>query len=625
MEYPDHLKTPVRKRGAGSADLGDVLADELLWDAASWDQDVQPSVAAIPGREPVETAERLRNGGPEPVYRALCRLARLGVLPSMRWPPAWPTPGRPGTSPPGASYPGDPWPPNGPAAGPATPRAVGVQEALKIPGVRMLCITGPAGVGKTRLAMDIVTESHAKLLTAVPGDRAVPLLIVRLRSVESGAGRRRLVMTAYDALMDVLLALGVAEHDVPAALVDRRTRYVAELSGRRPVILIDDVVAENQVELLLPPEAGVVVVTSREGVDWLSITGVVRLPLAALDVRGTGTLVEDVFRECGAQADDATATALHDWCGGAPLPVILVSRWLAATAEPTTSLAAARQDWHGTHGELAVEAVLAGYQTVAAMLGLLSHDQQVIVRMFGMLRMPEADLAAVCAATGLSRDRAMAALSELADVGLLASADPAAAWAMAPAVAEYAAAWAWAADPRPADTYQQLLDPLLGLYERRVQGLLDAHAALARADSAEAGEWAAAEVMAAREVVAAVLDAAAMTGHAGRARGLASGYLAATSVLDGWAAGSCEVDRFVGPVLSVAKAAGDRELAASALERLSPDAALPVEETRGLPRLDEVPDPDPTAETPDSLRPVKVASDDTTTGQNQAVLFGARA
>ncbi len=271
----------------------------------------------------------------------------------------------------------------------------------------------------------------------------------------------------------------------------------------------------------------------RPGVKWSSITGVVNVPVVPLDGRGTGTLVRDVFRVYGAEADEATATAVHDWSQGTPLPVILISRWLAATAQPATSLDVARQDSDRAHGELAADGVLAGFQTVAAMLGLLGDDQQVIVRMFGMLRPPEADLAAVCAATGLSRDRAMAALGELTDMGLLAEADSAAAWVMAPAIAEYAAAWAWAATPHRADAYRQLLDPLLGLYERRVRGLLDAHAVLAQVDPAEAAEWAAAEVLAAREVVATVLDAAAVIQQAGRARGLASGYLAATRMLDG--------------------------------------------------------------------------------------------
>jgi len=627
MEYPDHLKVPVREPVSGSADLGDLLADELLWDAANWDPDAEPPVPAMPGREPAETAERLRNSRVELVYRALGRLARLGTLPSMRWPRVWPTAARPGPNPPGASRPGDPWPPSGPAAGPAADRAVGVQEALKPPGVRLICITGRAGVGKTRLALDIVTASQARLAAAaVPGDRAVPLLAVRLRSVESGAGRRRLAMTAYDALMDLLLALGVAEQDIPATLVERRVRYLAELKGRRPVILVDDAVAENQVEPLRPAEAGVVVVTSRGGVEWSSVTGVVSVIVSPLDDRGTRTLVHGVFRSYGKDPDDATAMAVHGWCAGTPLPVILISRWLAVTDQPATSLEAARRDWDRVHGELAVDGVLAGFLTVAAMLGLLGDDQQVIVRMFGMLRLPEADLAAVCAATGLSRDRAMAALAELTGMGLLAAADPGGAWVMAPAIAEYAAAWAYAADPNPEGTYQQLLDPLLGLYERRVQGLLGAHAMLARVDPAGAAEWAAAEVLAAREVVATVLDAAAVTGQPGRARQLASDYLAAASLLDGRVAGSREAERFIGPVLAVARAAGDDELAAGALERLSPDAAQP-DEAPATPRPADGagPEPEPEPE-PDSMTPaVLAAGDDRATDQIPPALFGARA
>src|ERR1039457_4322519 len=140
MEYPDHLKMPVRKRGPGSADLGDVLADELLWDAASWNPDVQPPVPAMPGGESAEGAERLGNGGPEPAYRALGRLARLGVLPSPRWPHVWPTAGRPGTSPPGPSRPGDPWPPSGPAAGPAPAPPRGGEGGLQTPRGRLVCL-----------------------------------------------------------------------------------------------------------------------------------------------------------------------------------------------------------------------------------------------------------------------------------------------------------------------------------------------------------------------------------------------------------------------------------------------------------------------------------------------------
>jgi hypothetical protein len=278
-----------------------------------------------------------------------------------------------------------------------------------------------------------------------------------------------------------------------------------------------------------------------------------------------------VFRASGAEPDLAAVTALHDWCQGTPRPVILISHWLAATARPTASLAAARQDWVREHGESAGTGVMYGYPAVAAMLSLLDEDQRAIAAMFGMLRLPEADLAAVCAATGLSRVRALTALRQLTDAGLLTGAEPAGAWAMPAAVADYAAKWAWAADPGAPDTYQRMLDPLVGLYERRIQGLLAAQAVLAELNEPAAAAWAAGEVLVAREVVAAALDAAAVTEQPGRALALASGYLTAAAALDGRAAGGREADRFIGPVLAVAKAAGDHELAVSAAERLGPD------------------------------------------------------
>lgn len=626
MEYPDHLKTPVPICGAGSADLGDLLAAELRWDAANWDPDAEPPVLAVPGRDPAETAAQLRAGRPELIYRALVRLAGLGARPGRRWPRVWPTaarpgPAAPGPAGPGANNPGDPWP-GGPAAGPATARAVGVREALKTPGVRLICITGPAGVGKTRVAMDIVTEIQAKLAAAAPRIGDVPLLTVRLRSAELPAGRRRLAMTAHDALLCLLLALGVPEHDIPAAPAKRRDQYLTKIRNLRPVILIDDVVAEEQVKPLLPEQAGVVMITSRDRVAWSSVTGAVNVPVAALDVHGTSTLVRDVFRAYRAESSAATAKEVHEGCRGTPLPVILVSRWLAATGQPGTSLGAASQDWDRAHGEPAVDGVRHGFPAVAAMLGLLDPDQQMIVRMFGMLRLPEADLGAVCAATGLSPDRATAALGDLARIGLLGAAGSGQAWAMAPGVADYAAGWGAITDPDPAET-QQLIDRLLGCYQRRVRGLLDTHTVLARTDPAAAAEWAAGEIVAARPAVATVLDVAAGAGQAERARELAADYLATARMLDRRAAGAWEAERFIGPVLAVANASGDEELAASALQWLGPDADSPDEEQPLVTRKDAGSQAGPDSPR-DTLSDIQAEPGDTA-APGRPVLFGAKA
>jgi hypothetical protein len=191
-------------------------------------------------------------------------------------------------------------------------------------------------------------------------------------------------------------------------------------------------------------------------------------------------------------------------------------------------------------------------------------------------------------------------------------------------VADSAAAWTWAADPHPAETCPRLIDPLLGIYQRQVHGLLDAHAALAQADQAKAAEWAAAEVVAARPVVAAVLAGAATTGQAEQARELAAVYLDATRMLDGRGDGAREAERFIGPVLAVANAVGDAELADSARGRLGPD---------GDPEAGKHPDsgggtgrsPAPRPDSPkDTLSAIQGEPRDAEV-PGRPVLFGARA
>jgi hypothetical protein len=147
------------------------------------------------------------------------------------------------------------------------------------------------------------------------------------------------------------------------------------------------------------------------------------------------------------------------------------------------------------------------------------------------------------------------------------------------------------------------------LYERRVHGLLDAHAALARTDAAAAGEWAAAEVVAAADA--------------------ASAHLAAVTVLGGRVAGRWNADRLIDPVLAVAQAAGDVQLAASARERLGLDGDRPAEEAD---RPLEVADPPGRAAPSGAARPpedtlavVAAAAEDTAIVRDRPVIVGARA
>jgi hypothetical protein len=645
MEFPDQLRTPAPTRRPGIDAL-----DDLLWEAASWDSAAERVIleASPEGtdQELVGAARRLLDEGlltePALAYRVIRVLADLGELrpgrPAAR---AWPTAGLAA-----AGRIRDLMRLSGPVAGSMTGRAQGVSAALRKPGVQLLSITGPAGAGKTRLALDIAAESRAAIIEARrqelsaagrrPGEaeleRAVPLLQVCLRSAESGAGNRQLGLAPYDALLDLLGELGVPEADMPATLEARRASYLAELRNRHPVIVVDDACDESQVLPLLPPEDGVVLVTSRGDLTWQLAHRAANPVLAPLDKGGIGSVVLACFAEFSPagepemRPDDATVTAIHGWCDGLPRPAILVSRWIAAAARAghvppgqlTALIEAARPEWEPAGRGAAPP----GFPAVAAVLGLLGEDQQSVLRLFGLLRIPEADLQALSIGTGLSRDRVRAALGTLAELGLLARAESGSAWSMPAAVAGYARGWALGPGQDQGAAAEPMLGPLIGLYRLRVSGLRDAlpPGAAAPAPEGEAADrpgradWAAAEWTAARDVLAGLLDAAAVTGDPARAGGLAAAYLEAAGGLDGSESGWREADRYTAPVLAVARTAGDPRLAAGALRRLGRDAERQGQAVSATELLEEerppVPSPDPGGDTPGPGRAPETAEGD---------------
>ena len=396
MEFPDQLKKPAPTRHPGFDAL-----DDFLWDAASWDPDVEQALqdSRLDGsdRELAAAAQRLLDEGvlaePGMVYRAMRLLADVGALSVENL----------GTR---AGRPRDPLRPGGLAIGREAERiqgvrAVGAARAVTRgrPGISMVCITGPAGVGKTRLAEEIVMACEQEGTT--------PRLEVWLSRAAVGAGLRQRAVTSHDALLDLLLQLGVAEADVPAIPAERKARYAAELARQRPVILIDGAIDEQQVLDLLPPADGAVVVTSRRHLPGLFGWGAGWLPLKPLSPAGSRLLIKACFQALGAEPlgaepsgaepsgaqppgaqppgaqppgaqppgaqpsgaqpsdaqppdaqppdaqpsgaqppgaqpleampDDAVITAISEMGRGMPVPTIAVSRWMATTARNVLS------------------------------------------------------------------------------------------------------------------------------------------------------------------------------------------------------------------------------------------------------------------------------------------------
>jgi transcriptional regulator with XRE-family HTH domain len=123
-------------------------------------------------------------------------------------------------------------------------------------GPAILVICGPAGVGKTNLA---IRAAHR----AVAAHRAQGVLL-DLR------GTHRLAVAPGAALGHLLHALGIPESRLPRPVLERTNLLRAVMTGRRGVLVLDDAAAEDQVRPILPASADwLVIVTSRSGLAGL--------------------------------------------------------------------------------------------------------------------------------------------------------------------------------------------------------------------------------------------------------------------------------------------------------------------------------------------------------------------
>ncbi|GAB3444982.1 hypothetical protein GCM10027570_14770 [Streptomonospora sediminis] len=180
-------------------------------------------------------------------------------------------------------------------------------------GLPIAVITGPPGVGKTALALQV---AHT-LGNRFPDGR----LHADLRGYAQEAALR-----PSRVLARFLKDLGVAAERIPADVEEQTALFRSVLAERRVLVLLDNAADAEQIRPLLPSGPGcAVIATSRNDLRGLTLNGAVLIRLAPFGRREALQLLAATLGEAALHAEPDAADELAELCGRIPLALRIAS------------------------------------------------------------------------------------------------------------------------------------------------------------------------------------------------------------------------------------------------------------------------------------------------------------
>lgn len=276
-------------------------------------------------------------------------------------------------------------------------------------GVRIIAITGTAGVGKTALA---VHWAH-RVAAQFPDGQ----LHVDLRGYAQGPSMR-----SIEALATMLRALGVSVEQTPIELEDAARLFRSLLAGRQVLLMLDNAVSAEQVRPLLPGTSGsVVLVTSRDRLTGLVAShGARRLALNPLGTAEALELMRRMLDKSRVDSQPEATERLVRVCASLPLALRIAAANL--DSEPHRSVAeyvAELRDGDRL-AALRIDGDSQAVQTVfdASYAGLPA-DMKNLFRLLGLAPGPTLSVAAMAHMAGVDAEHAARLLAGLAAAHLI--------------------------------------------------------------------------------------------------------------------------------------------------------------------------------------------------------------